>query len=637
MIKPNQPEREELSLRAAFAPETYNADKRTVEMTWTTGAAVKRYDWDRDRYYLEQLNVSTDSIDFTRLNNGAPLLANHDAYSLNSVIGVVENAWVDNGHGKATVRFSERDDVKPILQDVQDGILRNISVGYRVDQYDITESTHNQLPVYTATRWTPMEISLVTIPADSGAQLRNEPAPPPPPTEEIPMAPATEQRANETTTPVDVDQIRSEAITAERQRVADIHDSVSAAKLDAAFAQRLIDQGTPIDQARKLVLDELAKRDEQAPTHSAHIVLGTDQTDKQRNAKIDAILGRAGLLPAKDRHQKLQGNPYFGLRLLDLARQSVEDVGVRTLGLSEMDIVARAFTTSTSDFPVLLENTMHKALLSAYSVVPDTWRGFCKIGSVSDFRNWNRYKTGSIGNLDSVNELGEFLNKAIPDGEKESIAATTKGNIINVSRQMVINDDLGAFLGLSTDLGRAAARTIEAAVYAKLEANPTMSDSVALFDAAGHGNYQGTGAAIGVASLDEARAAMASQKDISGNDYLDIRPAILLCPTTKRGVAVTTVNAVYDPDTANKLQKPNAVNGIVSTIIDSPRLTGNAWYLFADPQVVPTLEVVFLNGNDQPFIEMENGFTVDGSRYKVRLDFGVGVVDYRGAYKNAGA
>jgi len=104
------------------------------------------------------------------------------------------------------------------------------------------------------------------------------------------------------------------------------------------------------------------------------------------------------------------------------------------------------------------------------------------------------------------------------------------------------------------------------------------------------------------------------------------------------GGTMRVINAAqYDPDTANKLQRPNMVANLFRDIVDSPRITWNAWYMFADPTVAPVIEVAFLDGNDMPFIELENGFEVDGARYKVRLDYGVAEIDYRGGYASVGA
>ena len=114
-----------LSTRAAVQPQTFNEDSRTVDLVWTTGAQVRRYDW-MDGPYLEELSLNPNAVRMDRLNTGAPLLANHNSSSLENVIGVVERAWIDGNQGKATVRFSDRPDVQPIINDVKTGILRNI-------------------------------------------------------------------------------------------------------------------------------------------------------------------------------------------------------------------------------------------------------------------------------------------------------------------------------------------------------------------------------------------------------------------------------------------------------------------------------------------------------------------------------
>jgi len=162
-----------------------------------------------------------------------------------------------------------------------------------------------------------------------------------------------------------------------------------------------------------------------------------------------------------------------------------------------------------------------------------------------------------------------------------------------------------------------------------------MNDGSSLFHAT-HNNIA-TGAALGVAGLDTDRVTLASQKDPSGNEILDLRPAVLVIPIGLGGDARVFNEAVYDPDTANKLQKPNKVRGLFRDIVDTPRLTGTRRYLFADPSIAPTLEVSFLDGNDTPFLDNQQGWRIDGVEWKVRLDYGVAGVDYRGAVTNAGA
>ena len=412
-------------------------------------------------------------------------------------------------------------------------------------------------------------------------------------------------------------------------------------EIAALQTEVLADPGLTIETIQARLLAEMGKGAEPANPQNAFPKIETvsDEGDKRKDAVVASILARAGVAQDAAARAALSSNPYRGDRLLDTARASLQRAGVSVSGMTPMEVVAAAFTQGTSDFPVLLENAMHKTLQASYATAALTWNRFCATGSVSDFRAHNRYRTGSFGSLDAVNELGEFVNKSIPDGEKASITAGTKGNIINLSRTAIINDDLGAFVGLSNMLGRAAARTVEADVYALLALNsgagPTMGDGKALFHA-DHGNIT-TGAAITMAALDLDRVAMASQKDVSGNDYLDLRPAVLLVPIGLGGTARSINNAQYDPDTANKLQKPNIVNGLFRDIVDTPRMTGTRRYLFADPSEAPVLEVAFLDGNQNPYLELQNGFDVDGARYKVRLDYGVGAIDYRGAVTNAGA
>jgi hypothetical protein len=435
--------------------------------------------------------------------------------------------------------------------------------------------------------------------------------------------------------PVNAEEVAQRAMVMERKRIAAINEFGARAHIDADTIQRFIDNGTAAEDASKEFIRMWSKQVDESATVSGRVEVGADEADKRIGRATDALLARSGVLKGKEADEARQGNPYLHAKLYDLAKESAERSGFSINGKDPMHIVRGAITQGTSDFPVILENTMHKTLLSAYTAAADTWSQFCNIGTVSDFREWKRIYTGSIASLDTVSEMGEFTNKTIPDGQAEHIAVTTKGNLINISRQAIINDDLSYFVRLTTMLGRAAARSIERDVYALLAANPTMDDGYALFSS-DHANYQSSGAVISIATLVAAREAMRNQKDPSGNDYLDIPPSVLVCPISKGGAARVTINSEYDPDTANKLQRYNDARNMVS-VLDTPRLSGNAWYVFADPQQEPVIEVAFLNGNRTPYLETEQGFEVDGIRYKVRLDYGVGAVGFRGAYKNAGA
>jgi ATP-dependent protease ClpP protease subunit len=483
------------------------------------------------------------------------------------------------------------------------------------------------------------------VPASVRAQLSITPpaAAAATPKEEPPMpgntnTPATDEAA--------LAAARAEGARAEAQRRADIlavfkpfakHEGMG--DIEAAC---LADPECTADAAGKKVLSQMAKSATPAAGHYS-IETVEDELDKRKTAVARALMARAGVIDRDGKRVHNEGaNPFRGMTLLDLAKASLTRAGVRFDGMDKMQTVAAAFTQSTSDFPILLETTMHKTLQASYAVAADTWSRFCKTGSVSDFRAHTRYRVGSLSNLSAVTELGEFQNKAIPDGEKSSITATTKGNIINLSRQTIINDDLDAFVGLASALGRAAKRTVEADVYAALALNsglgPALTDGNPLFHNRGTGkNNITTGAAYTVTAIDADRVAMASMLDVSGNDFLDLRPAVVLV-SLSLGSTARIINAdQYDPDASNKLQRTNVSRGTFRDIVESPRLTGTRRYLFADPNEAPALEVAFLDGNMEPFLDSEDGFDVDGSRWKVRLDYGVAGIDYRGAITNAGA
>jgi ATP-dependent protease ClpP protease subunit len=447
-----------------------------------------------------------------------------------------------------------------------------------------------------------------------------------------------------TATPADIQAATQAGIQAEAKRRGDIRAALTPFMGNDAVAAYLATAESDVNVTVAAAKDELLKLVAKGaqPANANRVETVMDERDKLVTAHAEALMARAGVRGKDGVVKVTEANPFRGMRLLDIARASLHRVGVKTEGMDVMRLVGAAFNPSaagvyqgTTDFPVLLENTLHKTLQMAYAVAPDTWSRWCRRGSVSDFRAHPRYRVGSLTSLDAVNENGEFKYKAIPDGEKSSITATTKGNILTLTRQLIINDDLQALTDQASALGRAGKRTIETDAYALLVSNPTLVDGIALFHAS-HGNLP-TAAAPSVTAFDAARVAMALQKDVGGNDYLDLTPAIWLGPKSLGGTARVINASEYDPDTANKLQRKNMVNNLFRDIVDSPRLSGTGWYTFADPNEAPVIEVAFLDGNDTMFLDTEQGFSVDGALFKGRIDFGVAAIDYRGAQFNAGA
>lgn len=662
-----------LSTRAAVG--TVNVEKRTVEVVWSTGAKVLRSSW-MDGPYWEELDMSTSAVRLDRLQNGAPFLADHNGYNVARTLGVVESARLEGGKGIATVRFAKAEDdpeADKVFRKVVDGIIRSVSVGYRVHRVEKIVTEGEKVPTLRVVDWTPYEISAVALPADAGAGFRSDE-----PTNEITIVNHNPQEKNTMTEEerkrleaealakrqaeadvekrnAEIQAAKDQAVKLERERMSGIRSAVKAVHLDEAFADKLINDGTTLDKARALVLEELAARDAKIPTEPAHITIegvrGGDEVDKFRAMAIALLTSSsAAVQRAVDEKKKgfekldLDAGTLRGFSLVDLARECLERQGVKTRGMDRMTLVGKAFTTrsgpyaGTADFPVLLENTMGKILMAAYQTTPDTWSRVCKVESVDDFRASPRYRAGAIGTLDSLNENGEFKNKSIPDGTKLSISTATKGNIISISRQLVINDDMSALSDLATKLGRAARLSIEVDFYALLLQNSGLGPNVGAnpFFHSSNGNVNAAASAMSVAGIDADRVIMAGQKDAQSLEYLDIRPEVLLISSGQLSAARVVNNSAYDHD-STKLQRPNTVQGLFRDIVDTPRLTGTRRYLFANPDVAPAFVVAFLQGQQSPVIESEPGWRVDGTEMKVRFDYLVQAFDVKGALTNAGA
>ena len=217
------------------------------------------------------------------------------------------------------------------------------------------------------------------------------------------------------------------------------------------------------------------------------------------------------------------------------------------------------------------------------------------------------------------------------------IIAVTKGQGLVLSREMIVNDDLGGFNRRAQYLGAAAARTVNSDAYGVLTTNAALIDTIALFHA-NHSNLAGSGGAISVATLSTGKAAMRKQKDAGNKEYLNIMPVHCLVPVALEDSANEIIRSATNPSQANPL-RPNVLRNFVDVISD-PKLdedSTTAWYLSADPMVAELVQAVFLDGQQTPFVDDDVDWDTDALLFKVRLDYGFAAVDFRAGYKNAGA
>lgn len=642
-----------MQFRAIPRPESINLEQRTLEVTWTTGARGRRWSWSGD--FMEELDVTEQSVRLERLNNGAPFLNLHSQWDLDKVIGVVERAWIENGQGVALIRFSEREEVEPIWKDVASGILRNISVGYIVHRYEVQDEEDNKLPVYRAMDWEPTEISLVPVGFDDGAKVRSQGAATPHQTQVITRAKAPTQPENpmpepvqepSTTPPADpvnVADIEKRAIEAERKRATSIRSMAAKVGLSDADVEPLITEGITTEQASTRMIDLLAERQSsnQPETRNAQPTggLNTGLITQQREAMQAALLHRC----APSAHPLTEAAREFrGMRLIDLARECIQAVGGNARGLSQSEIAKAALGCdrqamraagmhTTSDFPLLLGTTVNRTLRAAYDLAPQTWRPLGRQVSVPDFRAVTRVALGDIAALEKVNESGEYQYGTL-DEEGVPLKVGKFGKIIAISWESVVNDDLGALTRLPAMLGQAAAQTESDTVWNLILSNLNYSvDGQPVFSAV-HGNLAASGGAINTTTLAAARASMRKQKSKADN-FLNLAPEFLVVGPDKELEAFQFTSSQYVP--AKNADINDSRNASLTVVVDA-RITGNQWYLFAAPGLIDTFEYAYLDSEPGVFTETREGFDVDGMQIKARLVFGAAIIDYRGLYKNPG-
>lgn len=645
-----------VQLRAAeLVPGTFNEADNTVEVVWTTGARVRRYDWWNDTAYEEELVVDDSSVDMSRFEAGAvPVLDGHRAYGgVASIMGIATRGWIENGQGRATVRLSVRDELAGIVADIRAGVIRTISVGYTVQRYEVTRAQDREdggkLPLYRAVRWQPAEISFVPVPADADAgtrsQQRSRGGEPCEFTFRAPAQVSEEPKMEDDQTP---EQIRAaeqaaaeQAATAERQRSAEITELCARHGL-ADLATGLIRDGKSVDQARAAVLDELVQRDAQAGgQRNVRVETVRDEDETRLRGMQEALSHRI------DASAQLTdaGRQFRGMSLIEMGREHLERRGVNTRGMDRHALGGLILSyrspgmQSTSDFANLLANVANNRLRNAYEQSIGTYRDWARRApNAPDFKDIKVTQLSGAPELLQTNEHGEFKYGSMSDGA-ETYAVVTYGRIVGFTRQAIVNDDMRGFDRLIAAFGGSAARLENRLVYSQLTANGNMADGTALFHA-DHGNYGTTGTALSsITPLSAARKAMRVQTGLQG-ELLNLAPKFLIVPATLEQAAYQFTSPNYVPATKAEINEfrqggRTALTPVVEPLLDSSSVAG--WYLAADSAQIDTVEYCYLDGAEGPVIDSEIGFEVDGVSYKCRLDFAAKVIDHRGLYHATGA
>ena len=606
-----------------------DSDNRTVELSFSSETPYGRWFGD------EILCHDEECINLERFSNGlGTVLFNHDR---DAVVGHIEKVWLEDNRGKALVRFDTDEQSETIFQKVQSGTLQGVSVGYAIYRYEVlededTKSTNGRFngPAYVVTDWEPLEISIVAVPADPTVGVGRS-------AEEIHTSIDTQEdntRMDQEKT-LEVQEVKSEpvetgltqadlqkAMEQERKRTSEI--TALFRDFDVEGADEAIVMGVSVDEARAMVMDQLRARNK-----GVSVTMGEAESDKFRAAAQDAVLMAAGI-PVADAApgaQELRGHS-----MVELARESLQREGLQANFGDNMEL-ARQAINSTSTFPAIMANLANKSVMVGFNEAETTYQIWAGKGSNRDFKEAARVALSEAGNLELVPEGGQFQQDFLGEASARTKVATY-GKLFSLTRQAIINDDLGLFSKIATKYGSAAKRLVNKMVYAQLTGNVKMQDNVALFDSK-HGNVAATGEALSVKAIAKAITAMRRQKGITGDATLNITPKYLVVPPELEMTAYQIVNSTAAVDGVNS-GVANPYKGRFVVVADAELTDPDAWYLVADASQHDTIEVTYLNGVETPRLETRQGFDVDGIEYKVAFDCGVSALDFRGVFKNAG-
>lgn len=616
--------------RAMVDPTTVaeNGNEKSFWVVFATENPVFRKGWEEN--FNEILLCNPENIRVQRLAEGAvPLLNNHNQCDgVEGQLGTITEYKIEQGRCLAKVLFSTQERFNGIWQDITAGIIRSVSTGYNVYKYLREMVTDNSIPDYKAIDWEPLEISLSTVPADFKSQVeRSADDAHEIIIENFLLVPNTrsDMKTEKQTSMVERSN-DTDAIKEERQRVIDICNAVRTAKLSDNFAQRLIENGMPINEARSFIIDELAKNSNKAVSNAMYTSISVDETEKTRTAITEAIMHRAqpGSIKLDDKSQEFKHSS-----LTDIAVRCLEMKGERPGRFSPSELITRAI--ATTDYPIVLGATVNRFLRKFYDAQSFEWKKLAVEIAAPDFRERTGVGASSRVTFEEIAEGGQYKNTLLLTEEGATVRLKTFGRKITITRQAIINDDLGVFNYLPKVIAMGAANFQADKVWALITSNAKTPDGVALFHTSHANLASGSLKAVPSATtLSAARAAMWRQTTPAG-EPMAVTPRYLVVPAELQTAAEQLVATIIPNSTGSV----NVFANKYEVIVD-PRLTNvNEWYLVADPEFVPGLVYAYLQGEGL-HVENQVDFDNDTVVTKARIDFDANIWDYRGWYKNPG-
>jgi hypothetical protein len=436
------------------------------------------------------------------------------------------------------------------------------------------------------------------------------------------------------------------ALDEERQRVNDIQTLCNGEHVE--IEREAISAGWDMDQVRAKLLDAIRTERPQADFNIAvKRESSAGDSMKQLEAAMclrmgidDAIMVKSYGEPVLDQADKIRD-----ISLKAMFERCLQAEGMSVPASFGNDTIKAAF--STVSLPGILGNVANKKLLQSFNAQPVIATRLCSTGDLNDFKLNERFRLTDAGDLQPIGADGEIKDGKLVE-EKASNQLETFAKKFVLTRKMVINDDLGAFMKVPTAMGNRAARLIDQLFFTRLLANPTQGDGSKLFSTKHNNLLSGADSVLAKESLGKAIQSFLDQTDADGQP-INVEPQFLLVPTALKhwAIELTRSAALIIAGGAESTIRPalNALadenlNVISSPYLANPKYTGSsdkAWYLFGNPNQIDTFEIGFLKGKRTPTVEHgETDFNTLGMWFRVYFDLGVREQDFRGMVKGAG-
>ena len=437
------------------------------------------------------------------------------------------------------------------------------------------------------------------------------------------------------------------AVKAERERVAAIR-----AICDGEFPEiekDAISAGWTPEVVTKKVLETIRA---ERPAANVHISVKTEPEGDSLRKTIEAAMCLRCGISADDLEKSYDGRTIeAGMREMDMPLKQLLIECMKLDGIPygrgfDNETIRAAF--SSVSLPGILSNVANKKLLKSFEAQPVIATKLCSTGDLNDFKENDRFRLTDVGDLLPVGADGEIKDGGVTE-EAAKNQLDTYGKKFVLTRKMIINDDLGAFMKVPVAMGNRAARLIDQLFFSRLLKNPVQLDGKALFSTAHKNLLTGASSALSFDGLKKAIQLFLDQVDADGQP-ISVEPKFLLVPTALKHLAIelTRGATLITAGGADNVVRP-ALNILADEnlqVVSSPYLANSAyegasstaWYLFGDPHQVDTWEIGYLKGKRTPTVERgETDFNTLGLWFRVYFDLGVREQEHRGMVKSAGA